>query len=245
MKTKYGHLSVLFIWIIIYSGLLMPVDGTIVLVRFLKPGLWWLVTAGLFIVSLFTVVTLYNQTPKTKRARLNFSSLLKFAFILIPAPFILAFSDADYGTDALKTRLSLRSSYYQGQSLIQPNITGGDTTPDSSQGSVTLLELSMSPEKFVNNTVQFTGMVYSGERIPKEYLYIFRYVMVCCAADAMPVGVFVKKPEGIHIEDDSWVVVEGVVTTDSLDGLFVIKVNSPLIEKSQRPSTPWLFPGFN
>ena len=50
---------------------------------------------------------------------------------------------------------------------------------------------------------------------------VFRYFVTCCAADAQPIGLVIKKDNGLKIKNNDWVRITGVVMVM----LFAISLN--------------------
>jgi uncharacterized repeat protein (TIGR03943 family) len=120
-----------------------------------------------------------------------------------------------------------------------------DTPRDADEASAyraNLMTLLYAPESFAGMRVTTTGMMYQGNEFPENYLYCFRYVMVCCAADAIPVGVFIDKPQNFVFKKDAWYEIEGVVQPDSVDGYSVVKLNDAVMRPVPKPRVTWLYP---
>lgn len=66
-----------------------------------------------------------------------------------------------------------------------------------------------SPEKLLGTMFFLEGTVLTSPVLNPGEIVIYRYAMVCCAADGVPLGVVVKLPEGIRFQDKDWVGVEG------------------------------------
>ena len=89
---------------------------------------------------------------------------------------------------------------------------------------------------------------YEGSRVTLEGLYyelrgkdetiavVFRYLVSCCAADALPLGVVIKKEAAKGIQDNDWVRITGVVSQETLDGSLVIFMSPEQVEKIPLPS---------
>nr|NJM03276.1 hypothetical protein [Desulfobacula sp.] len=73
---------------------------------------------------------------------------------------------------------------------------------------------------------------------------VFRYLVSCCAADALPLGVIITKDPGREIRDNDWVRITGVVREDMMDGVPAIFMNLEQIEKKPLPykSAVYLYP---
>ncbi|MBD3422348.1 MAG: TIGR03943 family protein, partial [Chitinivibrionales bacterium] len=244
--------SVTILWALILAGLLLPgSSGSPTLHSFLKPGLWWLVATGALISALFFLVSFAGDRHTHSHVKSRMGALLKLVLLVVPVPFILAFGKAEYGSDALAGRLTMKRTQQAGYSKPIAASTGAEAleTPSAQQPAdkdsvyqADLMELLYAPESFFGRRVKTTGMMYQGDEIPEHYLYCFRYVMVCCAADAMPVGVFIDKPDSGTVEKNAWYEIEGTIHPDSLDGYSILKLDEAVMRPVQKPEVTWLYP---
>ena len=241
--VRIANQTVLVAWIWLFVSLLLPLTEGQHLTRYLRADLWWLVVVGGGIATLFLVVTLAHPPPADqKQPRLK--PLLRPLFLMVPLPFFLLVGDTGYGSLALRNRLSL-SAAARGGNLPSLAVPQTLPVPDAGADSLVatdLLALAGGWERFANRQVSITGMVHTGPDIPAGHLYCFRYVMVCCAADAMPVGVFIELPPAGAPPDDTWIEAHGIPVADSLDGYFVVKLTRATFTTIDRPHQPWLYP---
>jgi uncharacterized repeat protein (TIGR03943 family) len=234
-------------WAWLLGGLLMPGSGgSPTLHSFLKPDLWWLVALGSIISALFFLVSLPRDRHTHSHVNSRMGGLMKPLLLLAPVPFILAFGKAEYGSDALGARLTMRRTRQAGYSTsAEAEALEAGPPPDTAEESAyraNLMELLYAPESLSGRRVKTTGMMYQGSDIPEGHLYCFRYVMVCCAADAVPVGVFIEKPDSVAFKKDAWYEIEGTVHPDSLDGYYVVKLDDAVMRPVPKPETTWLYP---
>ena len=59
------------------------------------------------------------------------------------------------------------------------------------------------------------GRIFRDDTLPAGQVMLFRFVVVCCAADAMPVQAVITSPATASLKDDEWVRVDG--TFDVVD----------------------------
>ncbi len=231
---------VTILWAFILVALLLPdSNGSPALHTFLLPGLWWLVAAGAVITFLFFIVSLKGDQHSHSHVKSRMGAIIKLLLLIVPASFIVTFSKAEYGTDGLASRLVMKRIQKVAET---PNVAIPRVTAKDSLYHPDLGELLYAPESFYGQRVKTIGMMYLDSPISDAYLYCFRYVMVCCAADALPVGVFIDKPDTIAVESDAWYEVEGIVRPDSVDGYFIIKMDEAIMRPVESPKNPWLYP---
>ncbi len=227
------------LWALILVGLFLPgSSGAPVLHTFLNPDLWWLVSGGALIYLLFFLVSFSSSGCMHDHVKSRVGAFVKPLIILAPAPFILAFGNAEYGSDGLATRMIMKNVQLERSTdtLTDPDLADQDSTILTD-----FLKLSNEPESYIGRRVKTIGMLYQDGQGSDDYLLGFRYVMSCCAADAMPVGVLINKPEGFVLEKDAWYEFEGTVKPDSIEGYFVVKMDDALIRPIEKPSQTWLY----
>jgi uncharacterized repeat protein (TIGR03943 family) len=71
---------------------------------------------------------------------------------------------------------------------------------------------------------------------------VFRFLIVCCAADALPAGALVSHQEVDSFEQDSWVRVEGVLGLEKVGDLVFPLIRADRITRIDAPRDPYLFP---
>jgi len=108
-------------WALILTGLLLPRSAASpALHSFLRPGLWWLVASGALISLLFFLVSFAGDRHTHSHVKSRMGGVIKPLLLLAPAPFILAFGNAEYGADALAGRLTMRTSQQAGYAGVRP-----------------------------------------------------------------------------------------------------------------------------
>ena len=78
--------------------------------------------------------------------------------------------------------------------------------------------------------------------VASEGSAIYRHMVVCCAADAIPVGAVLDRRLPATMAVDSWVLIRGFV--DVRDGPLRIPVITVIsVEAIPEPADPYLYPG--
>ena len=231
--------AVLLIWVWVLFGLLTPRNGQPVFHAILRPGLWWLIAAGAVITAIFFIISIVNKHAPQEHITTRSGAAIKALLLALPAMFILSSGSAEFGSDVVANRFTLQNTRRKGPQ--SPSLQPGSLRTDSVY-DVDLVELVYSQEAISGKRTKTIGMIYRSKDLPEGYDYCFRYVMTCCAADAMPVGVFIRRQDSVNIEEKSWYEIEGTVTPDSLDGFFVVKLEDAIIRKIPKPEQTWLYP---
>jgi uncharacterized repeat protein (TIGR03943 family) len=94
--------------------------------------------------------------------------------------------------------------------------------------------------------VDVTGFVFRDAESIRDYVYVARFTIVCCAADASPVGMLVRSPDAPALKKDSWVHVRGRITGGTLEyepGRYVSEtyVQAETVEPVAAPKDPYIY----
>ena len=193
---------------------------------FLKPRFGILIHISLFILILFSF-SLVTLRPKPRVP----DSLIKGMILLVPVVFIFSAGDRTLGGFALSKR-----------PLTSPEKTELQTAPpatgqeDPGTSDPSILKLVQEWDRYKGSRVTLEGVYYELREKDETLAVVFRYLVSCCAADALPLGVIIKK-EGVRdIKDNDWVRITGVVSEEPLDGAPAIFMSLEQIEKKPLPS---------
>lgn len=223
-----------FIWTVTFCYLIWDDNYTL----FLKPSFGFLIYAGMAISILFTMGTCLDIHPSSRPG----SETINALFLLIPILFILSAGDKTLGSAALSKRtIAMPTSEMEMPILSLPE-PPGDMAMDKASNDNHSIEISMSEllknwAQYSGKSVTFEGLFYNAMEGGESHPMVFKYLITCCAADALPVAVFLEDAPIEPLIDDDWIRVTGVVTLEkkykNQDAIFM-KVRS--IEKVPKPS---------
>ncbi len=216
---------VLLIWIGTFIYLIIDDNYTL----FIKPEFGFLIYAGLFICSAFFINGILNRPDKIKTAE-----LMNGLIILMPVAFILLSGNQTLNSYALTKR-----------TLMSPNLNQLDTSSGLEDSKihkagtpidVTLSQLLRNWASYSGKQVSLEGLLHQSLKDNDDYALVFKYLISCCAADAIPVGIFIDKERTNGLNDDDWVKVTGVVNLAKMDGNDIVIMSLDTIEKTALPS---------
>jgi putative membrane protein len=71
------------------------------------------------------------------------------------------------------------------------------------------------PGEFLGRDVQFMGFAFNDpdSTVEKNQIFLFRFGVIHCIADAGVFGMLVQMPDGVKLKNDQWVSVKGKVST--------------------------------
>ena len=111
----------------------------------------------------------------------------------------------------------------------------------SSKKKLPIIKIKSEFLKVYGNPVETIGMVYRDDRLPANCFIAFQFHIVCCAADAMPIGCLVQWANNSSLKNDSWCKISGTVTKGEFNGKPVIMVKANNVKKIKTPSNPYSY----
>jgi uncharacterized repeat protein (TIGR03943 family) len=162
--------------------------------------------------------------------------------VLLPIIFGLTAPQAPLGADALRNRSTSVKSM---TSLATPSNTRVLLTPNRKR---TILDwvfvLLNDPEgaALVGEQADVTGFVYHDEGMDAETFLLSRFVVSCCAADAVPVSLPVFWSGSGSLENDQWVEVSGHFAIREIAGNRAAVLIADTVTLVEMPEMPYLYP---
>ena len=192
---------------------------------FIQPKLWPLLILALLLLAAFTAAFISRFSVEA-RANLKFDAVIKAAVLIVPVFFLWSVYGRSLGTDAFaKKALNPGQIITKGESIPVESPAGA-----SGNQAISLLELLSDAEKFEGKRVTTEGMVYRSKQTGENAFMLFRFAVVCCAADALPLAVTVKNDAAGTFGNDSWVKVEGLFKLETVNGRQVAGIAADMIQ---------------
>jgi uncharacterized repeat protein (TIGR03943 family) len=170
---------------------------------FLQPAFWFLIAAGTALWALFVLAIMLRDLGKPPSIGRP-GQLLPMVLLMLPLVFLWAVYGETLGAKALSMR-----SMNLGTNEGTPATTWSDPAPTGPPKPATLLMLEQGAAIYAGKNIETEGLVSPGTDLPAGGFLLFRFHMICCAADARPVGVLVITPDGKVPPSDTWVRVRG------------------------------------
>jgi uncharacterized repeat protein (TIGR03943 family) len=225
-------------------------------IAFLRPEFGVLLTLAHFIAMAFMLTAMV----RSKKSGIDTSAVLRSMVLLVPVLYSLIMSDAMLGNQAFKKRFTGNSSgsigKQQEESLkssqgaqSRPDRWSPDQTINSMQPDgplkLTILQLMLNPKLFIGQRVIVTGMIMRDAELKPHFggldTAIYRFMVSCCAADALPLAIALDADPSAVFAQDQWVQVEGIFKLQQMDGKPYPVVSKPQIRLVEAPSIPYLF----
>lgn len=243
MPLQIAQTGLLVLWAAFFLWLLGA--GQEHLARLLHPRLWWLVIAGLAIISVFFVVNV-GRLRRTRAQSRRISLWWRWptlAILLLPMLYAYPLSKARFNSDTFN-RLALRAQegFAQGEtmpgSLDISSVKGNDTN----QRDIPLTRLYAQQEQYLGKPVEVLCQLLKDDALPDGLSICYRFTIFCCAADARPIFVFLKPTEALQSHaTDVWLRVRGVLSVHDNNGLRTLQIEPEHIEEEKEPASPFVF----
>ncbi len=97
-------------------------------------------------------------------------------------------------------------------------------------------------DTFSGEQADVTGFVFRKEEMDAKTFMLSRFVVTCCAADAVPVSLMISWPGSDSLEIDQWVDVSGHIEIRRLDGTPTPVLTAETVMLRDIPEQPYLYP---
>ena len=188
---------------------------------FIQPKLWPLLILALILLLAFTAAFI-SQFSLKSRISLQFDAWIKAAILILPLFFLWTIYGRSLGSDAFAKR-----ALNPGQIVIKRDSNQlKPSSPTSTDHGISLLDLLADSEKFDGKRVTVEGMVYRTAKNDTDTFMLFRFAVVCCAANALPLSIEVKTATEENLQNDTWVRVDGQFNNDTISGKQVSSITA-------------------
>lgn len=210
--------------------------------KFIAPSLWWLLLLGVICLLAFLIGIMISGGGESHHHGEADNAWVRASVVLMPLAFVaIATPQGSLGGFALEKR-SL--DLIDGPVEVAPVApTESDTPRDPGAArELTLTDLLYNLEEEQGFRVTTEGMIFHSKRLGEGQCMLFRFVMTCCAADAMPVSVILVHPEVNGLAGDAWVRVSGTAILTDVRGVKRAVVKADALEVIPEPKRPFLSP---
>jgi len=248
---RWLHPAVFAIW----TGFLIYLLASQRYVAYLRPEFGLLLAVAHFIAMGFMLAAMIR--PKT--TEIDLPAIFRALVLLIPVFYSMAIPDTMLGNQAFKKRF-----------IGTPNGVLNSQTPPmlSSQGSGknsevpappkalegngeerplerTILQIFLSPKIYKDQRVIVTGMILHDDELKQHFggmdTAVYRFLINCCAADALPLAIALDSDQADAFATDQWVQVDGVFDVQQINGKPVPMISKAQIKRVEAPAVPYLF----
>jgi uncharacterized repeat protein (TIGR03943 family) len=248
---RWLHPAVFATW----TGFLIYILASRHYIAFLRPEFGILLALAHFIAMGFMFAAMVR--PKTKE--MDTSAVLRSLVLLVPIFYFVAMPDAMLGNQAFKKRfIGINNADISGQGplILSPRKAEDDpdvtSPPQEIEGARektaqerTILEIFLNPNAYKGRRVIVTGMILHDEQLKPHFggksTAVYRFLINCCAADALPLAIALDSDQADAFANDQWVQVDGIFDVQIIHDKPVPIVSKPQIKPVEAPAVPYLF----
>ena len=215
----------------------------------IHPDYFWLAIVGgigLLIIGFFKGLQLWknrHQAPIANALHINLFPPGWGSFLLLTAAILgLMITPRAF---ASQTALDRGVTELIGASRIQPQAFRAQVRPEerSLVDWVRTLNVYPEPDAYTGQKVKVQGFVIHQPNVSQEYIFLARFILTCCAADAYPVGLPVQLPTSSRQQypPDTWLEVEGQMTTQTITQKRQLTIKADSLKKIPQPQNPYSY----
>jgi putative membrane protein len=207
---------------------------------FIRATLWPLLLGTLLIVLLFLVAMMIRPVHEGS-GRIRAATWVRGAMLLLPLLYMSTLLTGAAASGLNSFALQKRSLGFNSAS----DSTSADSDTSALPGANQLISLGYLAKHMnhlLGSHVVVEGRVFKDDTLPAGQFTLYRFVVVCCAADAMPIQVAVKSPGLSLLHDDDWVRVSGTFTSQDRDGKRFTMIDADAVNPIPAPDEPYLSP---
>lgn len=145
---------------------------------------------------------------------------------------------------ASQTALDRGVTELTGTSRAQPQAFRATVRPEerSLVDWVRTLNVYPEPDAYTGQKAKVQGFVIHQPNVSEEYIFLARFVLSCCAADAYPVGLPVQiSGTRQQYPPDTWLEIEGQMTTQTVAEKRQLTIKANNIKKIPQPKNPYSY----
>ncbi len=202
---------------------------------FLRPEFGVFLAIALFIAGGYMITAVFRFSTQG----VNMSVVSRTLVLLIPILYCIAAKDSILGSQAFMQRYT--GSF--GQESRYSNLSGNtENDPDKKE---TILDIYLKPDLFRGKHVSVMGMIIHDEELKQHFdgkkTAVYRFLINCCAADAVPLAVALDGEDLENLKGDQWVLVEGVFDIGTVKDEKYPVILKPVITPVETPAFPYLY----
>ena len=211
---------------------------------FLRPAFGWLLALAHFISMGFMIAALPVERP----GNLNMGGVLRVAVLLVPILYLISLPTDMLGSHVFSNR-------FVGTPEVTVKRAGKPATATPPAGrtprrpvadrELTILDLLLNADQYDGRQVVFEGMMLHDEELTKYFdgrdTAVYRFLITCCAADALPLAVAVDSDQAQKVATDQWVRVEGIFHLHPNEGDAIPVVEDAAVLPVDAPNVPYLY----
>lgn len=200
-----------------------------------------MVISATVILVLFLAVNLRRHVGSTQQGHfwLRWPALF---LLLVPLLYFIPAQKGRVDAKTLEKRgIQTESGFIPGNLTAEPAASNDTPPPLPEPTDIPLTKLSMNPEEYQGQEVEIVCKTFIDARLPDDLFMCYRYLLTCCAADAMPIFLFIKHPQARSIKNDAWIRATGKFSPIENAKIQVPSIQTDTVFYIDEPPFPFLF----
>jgi putative membrane protein len=217
---------------------------------FLRPEFGVLLALAQFITMGFMFSALFKKPAGGSGA----SGIAQSLVLIIPVVYLAVMPETMLGRTTFNTRFvgptgmaAAPAESDDGTILTsqrpEPTLEASAAAPP--KAAPTILDIFESPQDYIGHRVTVIGMILRDDNLKQHYgghdTAVYRFLIYCCAADAMPLAIAVAAPRAEAFQKDQWVAVTGVFELQAAGDQKIPFLAKADITAIDPPKLPYLF----
>lgn len=231
MILKILTIALLSVWTAFLVWLLSFGRGD--LIRLLHPRLWWILGFASIVLILFLLSLIISHGHKESRNNLLFE-LPGIVILVIPLIFFFIAKEARLDATSLQNRLIQNDD-----GMYLHNLPSFEIFDESNANDMSFSKILRGPKKYENQDVEIVCQSFVNDKLPESTAMCYRYMITCCAADALPVFFFLSHQNTVEIENDRWIKVGGLLSIIRKNNMEFPSIKIDTLEYVEEPAFPW------
>ena len=231
MILRLFNIALLSLWAVFLLWLLTYGKGD--LIRLLHPRLWWVLCIAVVVLVFFLVSLIFSRGDSMNNKSI-LPELPGLLILLVPLFYFSIARDARLDATTFHNRIIKNDNGVYQNNMPNFEIFGLSKSPD-----MLFSKILREPVKYENQNVEIVCQSFVNEELPENTAMCYRYMITCCAADALPAFVFLSHSTEQVIENNKWVKVKGPLTIIRNNEMEFPSVETKSIEYVEEPSFPW------
>ncbi|GMQ59678.1 TIGR03943 family protein [Vallitalea sediminicola] len=154
---------------------------------------------------------------------------------------IIVRNEIDDSSDNSSNKTSSDSSSDSFNDII--NIDEDVIVMDDSNYYKYLTEIYENLDKYKGTKIEVIGFVFKDNKEFADNEFVpARLLMVCCAADMVPIGFLCQYDNTVQLEKDSWVKVTGTLDSKEFEGNKIPNINATTVQQVDEPEDAYIYP---
>lgn len=260
IKKIRWRIPVYAFWLTVIAKILIAGESS----SFLRPEFIYILILGCITLLIFIFTACFSDSADDSAK----SSFLHMAIMVLPLFYYLnaqgeflgkqAYEKRRTGLPAISAAADTEEQIADLEAVPSENGAVTDATLDNMQiyqlpaqletdrDELTILDIYDDPEKYMGKNVMIKGMVHKDDaeitdKFGSEVFLLYRFVITCCAADAIPAGMLVDAADCSSYHEGDWIAVQGTFIAIKKDEENIPMIKAPTITKINAPENPYLY----